>query len=644
MSKKLGVAVKKPESKGKEPAFLKTKAGISPSVGFNSPVEQILHLQRTIGNQAVTRLIRSGVLQAKLSIGQPGDIYEQEADRVAEQVMRMTEEKQSLVNGHSSSVQRQSGCPGCEEEEKPIARKAAGNCNGGPDIMSCVESHINALKGGGQSLSPSTRSFFEPRFGSDFSNVRVHTGSDAGAIATEINAKAFTTGRDIFFGAGQYLPGTTSGKNLLAHELTHVIQQSCQGQVLQRFVTCEGPDTCPRRNHRELERSRSTPHQVEIYQPTTFGILISNFAIDQQNVKADLAGNPTWIAFIRDMANPGRGEWEILGFSDCLGIEARNRSLRLNRAADIALLLSSTRARVTNINAAALSDCIASNSSEAGRSQNRSVLIRRLPGSTGPTAPTGSRPIGPVRPAGAPGNFCVPYSPYTFGVEAAADRLMLENVWLPLANSQFGTEVHALWRDYLNRPKGASLAPRIFRGIGNRIVEAFRIDPDTVLHQGVLYANIVAAARRTPEANVPFTGRTYMSPPIELGTLLPAASLIRTINYRDPATRIPGNIAGGTGVMGTGSSDAGPDLRLFTGTIQILRTQSLSGGPEVKEVKIDMQLQVIDCVDFCPGAAGGFIAQQFTIPMSRLEATPTERTYDLPFHVFVEWSDVRRIP
>jgi hypothetical protein len=135
--------VSEAESKGKEPALAKTKAGISPSVDINSPVEQILHLQRTIGNQAVTRLIRSGVIQAKLTIGQPGDIYEQEADQVADRVMRMTE----------PGIQRQPSCPGCEEEEKNISRKESGSC-GGSDVMSCVESHINALKGGGQSLSP----------------------------------------------------------------------------------------------------------------------------------------------------------------------------------------------------------------------------------------------------------------------------------------------------------------------------------------------------------------------------------------------------------------------------------------------------------------------------------------------------------
>lgn len=222
MREKIKITERRTREKVKNPVHVSNKSN---DPGSNASfTDRVLHLQRTIGNREVTRLIRSGILQAKLSIGQPGDIYEQEADRVAEQVMRMPDEKQSLVNSQWSFVQRKSSCPACEEEEKPISLKASGGC-GGSDVMSCVESHINALKGSGQSLSPGAREFFEPRFGADFSQVRVHNGSDAAAIATEINAKAFTTGNDIFFNTGQYSPGTSGGKSLLAHELTHTLQQ-----------------------------------------------------------------------------------------------------------------------------------------------------------------------------------------------------------------------------------------------------------------------------------------------------------------------------------------------------------------------------------------------------------------------------------
>ncbi len=252
MGEKVIITERKRGEHLKPPFQMKNKAN---GPGLNlSYADRVLHLQRTIGNREVSRLIRSGIIRAKLSIGQPGDIYEQEADRVADQVMRMPDEKQSLVNGHWSMLQRKSSCPGCEEEERPISLKASAGC-GGSDVMSCVESHINALKGSGQSLSPATRGFFEPRFGADFSQVRVHTGSDAAAIATEINAKAFTTGNDIFFNTGQYSPGTSGGKSLLAHELTHTLQQRTSaggfGRRIQRQLP--PPGDCSFGEHRALQ-------------------------------------------------------------------------------------------------------------------------------------------------------------------------------------------------------------------------------------------------------------------------------------------------------------------------------------------------------------------------------------------------------
>ena len=85
--------------------------------------------------------------------------------------------------------------------------------------------NIEKLKGQGQPLPMPVRAFFEPRFGYDFSQVRVHTDSRASESARAVNALAYTVGRDIVFGSGQYMLGTESGKRLLAHELTHVVQQ-----------------------------------------------------------------------------------------------------------------------------------------------------------------------------------------------------------------------------------------------------------------------------------------------------------------------------------------------------------------------------------------------------------------------------------
>lgn len=352
-------------------------------------------MQQTLGNQAVQRLYRTGVLQAKLKIGAPGDKYEQEADRVADQVMRMPEpivrrqaaEEEEPVqakplatqitplvqrqpageeeeptqakfeSGGEAAVQRQeekedefaqtvplqrqaaakeeeeqvqakfdSGepqlrlqtegedesfeqteslkrrmnedeeeqahaqtksltvqrlCPECEKErEEEVTIQRAINYTQTPIIqrpcLECekklqrqpmpeeevekavqtkllyptievkrqvwplqpksangysvsdsptVEANISAMKGGGIPLPSSARVFFESRFGADFGDVRLHTDSRAADTAKSINARAFTVGSDIAFGSGQYSPDSSSGRSLLAHELTHVVQQ-----------------------------------------------------------------------------------------------------------------------------------------------------------------------------------------------------------------------------------------------------------------------------------------------------------------------------------------------------------------------------------------------------------------------------------
>ncbi|MDD1744616.1 MAG: DUF4157 domain-containing protein [Candidatus Methanoperedens sp.] len=193
----------------------------------DSPAEQILFLQRTIGNRAVERLIRSGVLQAKLRIGQPGDKYEQEADRVAEQVMKIPE----------PVVQPKRRCPfarssSCKEKEENLHKKELS----GETTQSspALESKIGNLRGGGQPLPESVSAFFEPRLGYDFSRVRVHTGGDAGQSARDLNAAAYTVGNEIVFAAGRFSPGTHEGQRLLAHELVHTIQQGGSGVVVQR--------------------------------------------------------------------------------------------------------------------------------------------------------------------------------------------------------------------------------------------------------------------------------------------------------------------------------------------------------------------------------------------------------------------------
>ncbi len=176
-------------------------------------------------------------IQPKLKIGAPNDKYEQEADRVADQVMSMPEpaaqrqpleedeeeiQTKPLAGKITPLIQRQE-IPEEGEDEELLQVKTIGDKTS--EVTSQIGSDIQSLQGDGQPLSESERSFFEPRFGTDFSSVRVHTDTRAASVARSVNARAFTLGRDVVFGTGQYLPSNKAGRHLMAHELTHVVQQ-----------------------------------------------------------------------------------------------------------------------------------------------------------------------------------------------------------------------------------------------------------------------------------------------------------------------------------------------------------------------------------------------------------------------------------
>jgi len=176
-------------------------------------------------------------IQTKLTVGAPGDAYEQEADRVASQVMSMSAPPDS-----SASVQRQLDTNHPHHPKqiwqraqsiKPVMQRQIdprvqmrqmiqrAHQIDGNQASGDLESRLNASKGGGSPLSENVRGFMEPRFGADFSGVRVHTGGEAVQMNQELGAQAFTHGSDVYFGAGKE-PGNNE---LTAHELTHVVQQ-----------------------------------------------------------------------------------------------------------------------------------------------------------------------------------------------------------------------------------------------------------------------------------------------------------------------------------------------------------------------------------------------------------------------------------
>jgi len=182
-----------------------------------------------------------GRLPPPLTIGERDSKHEREANLIAERVVRLPSPLDARTASVAAKGTRVQGIqPMCSECEEEIQRQPteAGE-DRGDDAPPEAESIVRSLRGSGSPLQSSVRGHFDPRFGHDFGGVRVHTGDAAVEAAGKINARAFTLGTDIVFGAGQYAPGSERGRRLLAHELTHVLQQG-NGQPVSRRDAAAG--------------------------------------------------------------------------------------------------------------------------------------------------------------------------------------------------------------------------------------------------------------------------------------------------------------------------------------------------------------------------------------------------------------------
>ncbi|MBN3895957.1 MAG: DUF4157 domain-containing protein [Nostoc sp. NOS(2021)] len=162
--------------------------------------------------------------QTKLTVNQPGDVYEQEADKVAQQVMQ----KQSIQREALPESEEELQMKSVADSVTPVVQRQGG----GVAATSDLETSIQQARQSGQPLADDIRQPMEQAFGTDFSSVKIHTDSRSDQLNQSIQARAFTTGQDIFFRQGEYAPDSHGGKELLAHELTHVVQQN--GSALER--------------------------------------------------------------------------------------------------------------------------------------------------------------------------------------------------------------------------------------------------------------------------------------------------------------------------------------------------------------------------------------------------------------------------
>jgi Domain of unknown function (DUF4157) len=274
----------------------KVLGGRSHSISPLSTGEPLLQRQCACGGGCPRCKDELGI-QTKLKISEPGDMYEQEADRVADEVMRMpateshrTELKEgngeiAWSNEISSQItpfiQRQS-VPEIEEdvektlldnsgEEEDIEPDETGmpkRENGAASLNSEYTSNIHIPRGSGHPLTKDGRDFMEQRFGLDFSRVRVHTNAEAEKSSQELQARAYTIGENIYFNRDQYAPSSIEGRKLLAHELTHVVQQSAwSDQNLQRKSSKGSGSVCSAGNCPQGKQKKVTRDECKNSDP-----------------------------------------------------------------------------------------------------------------------------------------------------------------------------------------------------------------------------------------------------------------------------------------------------------------------------------------------------------------------------------------
>ena len=364
------------------------------------------------GNQARLRRLASPVLQRKLTIGATSDPLEAEADRIADRVMRMPDAAfppPAVSNAASAAplttrLQRKCSCGGkCDhckanasrrnnpEDEYEIHRKPAGPA----PVSEAPPSVHQTLRAPGSPLDAGTRAFMEPRLGADLSSVRIHTDTRAAESARQLESLAYTVGNSIVFRSGRYQPRTPAGRRLLAHELTHVLQQGAAAThaIQRKSGGKDSPKTadCPEIEPGELKDSAKAKLQMVETIPQQEW-LIYGFPIGSSEISSAEAGQ-----FISDIVKrlmqghfiyvTGQDPLDVIGFSDCFsGPKVDNQFIRSGRAAKFCAGVKDKYAATPKTYPSLIHSCgpapadqyINSNATRADRARNRSVLIRRL--------------------------------------------------------------------------------------------------------------------------------------------------------------------------------------------------------------------------------------------------------------------------
>ncbi len=616
--------------------------------------------------------IRPKLIQPKLRIGAVDDPLEQEADQVAEKVMRAGAGEIATT---ASSVRISRKCA-CEEEAETqdatqVRRKCAscekedeeGALQRKPDTPVPL-AHRNdeapapvheVLRSPGQPLDAGVRSFFEPRLGFDLSRVRIHADSAAAASARSVDALAYTAGADIAFAAGHYHPETDRGRRLIAHELAHVVQQSAgdRGYLRRLGDVSKAPAVlaCP-----------IPPSNVP---PTNEFVLFPNLGTDLDATQQATIGN-----YVDRYNATGNGAAvRVDGFASEPGDDALNWQLSCNRAGAVQSELMHPRAAHTpGVPEASISVFMQGETAEFGpEAQNRrATIFPPLAGSSQGTAtpqPTNDQDNGqtssqdttppttdgggggtpqqtdggnseaapPERPTcavnpGCPDDYCLPFPTRQAALDDRAANA--ESVLSTISSANAHSE--PMFRRYIFNPGpagdiSADFAPDFTSSLNTR---------DTTVD----VAHLVETELNSHPPTFP-PGESRVTVDIENDPGREA--LKRQINqlattglvYTSPL-EAPGLLAGGVGLdqgscnVGANTSGAQNDSRSASVTADAFKNPdgTLLVTPEI-------HFTVVDTIDFCPGNCGGFFARHIgkTVLMSRWEASSISG--DVPFTV-----------
>ncbi len=381
---------------------------LSPALSFRPAQNGFIQRKCTCGNKTIgggecTECAKKkNRLQRKLAIGASNDPFEREADRVADQVIAMP--ASSTINLTAKIIQRTTNHPSDGIATAPASVDQVMASTGSPMPQDC-------------------RQDMEQRFGHDFSQVRIHTGTMAQQSAQEINAHAYTTGNNIVFGPGQFSPGTRVGKHLLAHELTHVIQQSGAERVRvnkkrenivhstsfpvsskeqkpvssleEKKLTVTGltpphqltqatpviqrkpdksDDASPSR-HDEIALSKQSPGEFEIGTEFPPVISVFNFGINDHRLKKEHKDKLKILGEMFGLMKAANWQVFAVGHTDSTGEPELNDPLSAKRADAVRKYLNSVAKGNYSIRAEGENRPVATNESISGRTRNRRVDI-----------------------------------------------------------------------------------------------------------------------------------------------------------------------------------------------------------------------------------------------------------------------------